>query len=293
MTEAPPRSARAIVVVAVSAGLVLTLVGLCVTVALGRQVPDELWVATSALIGALVGTLIPTPARAAAQAYVIRATRATKKAANQAARETAGRIANDPNQPTDSKKAAEAALIEVQAVTLPVRARAREIFRPETAGQSVDKLVDRYRSEAGYAARQAESYSPRATTAAPSEQYGYNRTRVEVHEAAAQEAEHEALRQLESADPKVVSARPGVRRWPFVVGVGTLLLVVLALLIAAGSIHARGCPLEVRGVTEACDSGVLQIGTTFLAVAAGIAGVLLGMLASAGTEPAARDASAT
>jgi hypothetical protein len=57
----PPMTPVGIALIAVGTGLVVFLAGVCVIVAVGKQVPSELWSTGSALSGGLLGILAPSP----------------------------------------------------------------------------------------------------------------------------------------------------------------------------------------------------------------------------------------
>jgi hypothetical protein len=62
----PPITQVGLALIAVGTGLVVFLAGVCVIVAVGKQVPGELWSAGSALSGGLLGILAPSPSSAVA-----------------------------------------------------------------------------------------------------------------------------------------------------------------------------------------------------------------------------------
>jgi hypothetical protein len=291
------RTSYSLAVVAVGTALVVVFAGAVVILALGRSVPQELWAAASALSGALVGILIPTPG--ARSARVADAAGVTKAAATSAARSAAATIAQHGAVREHAKLAAKAAVMAVKAV--PVQAKVKEMRDTSTSAEVNEEVIaifvrllqdsqDKLR-----AAQSAFDAGPQAggpdALALQTEVEKATATQT-VHAAAAAAATDASGTATEIAQSGLsgsASGAPSLSGSTILLLVGATLVLIaalaLAMLISSGTIHAASCPIASAGKTQSCDSNMLQIGTAVLALASAAGGTILGLFATPDGKP--------
>jgi hypothetical protein len=293
------RNSYSLAVVAVGAALVVLFAGAGVIVAVNRQVPQELWAAASALSGALVGILIPTPGRTPPGAGDIAdAVSVTQVAASNAARAAAAPIVRGAAQPAHSRQAAKAAVAAVRAA--PIAAKVQAARATGTPAEVIDDVIGIFAAQLHEAQVRVQA-AQNAAAAGPQpngpdaaglqtevEQANANQT---IHAAAAAAATHArgAAAAIAGGAPRLGAAAPKLTRQTFALimlaAFVLLLALVLALLISSGTIHAAGCPIAAGGKTQNCDSNLLQVGTAVLALASAAGGTLLGLFATPDGKP--------
>jgi hypothetical protein len=297
------RTSYSLAVVAVGVALVSLFAGAAVILAVGRSVPQEMWAAASALSGALVGILIPTPGRGAAAPDPVAAGANVSQAASLgAARSAAATITQDPQQPDGAKQAAMAAVAAVKAA--PVDAKVAQVRASSTPTEVVDEVIAIF---AGLLSGAEAQVRTAQTDQEADAQDGPDAPALEtelakaqatqtVHAAAAAAATESRGIATEIAAPAPsppASALSVFRSIGWTIAGAALAFVVLvgafvvALLVSKGTIHAVGCPIASAGKTQGCDSNLLQVGTALLSLASAGGGTLLGLFATPDGKPAA------
>jgi hypothetical protein len=138
-SQVESKTSYSLAVIAVGTALVVLFAGAGVIVAVGHQVPQELWAAASVLSGALVGILIPTPSGGGTD-HVASGARFTQRVASNAAHAKSVKINKDTNQSTPSKQAARAAVTTVRQA--PLAATLKKIRDASTpASEVIDSVI--------------------------------------------------------------------------------------------------------------------------------------------------------
>ena len=302
------RTSYSLAVLMVGIALVILFAGASVILALNHQVPQEFWAAASALSGALVGILIPTPRATPATDNASDAGRITQAAATNAARIAAQEIELDPAQSPAAKSAASAALTTVTQASAATTASdmVAKSATPEEIVDGVIELFAKSRNEAQTNANEAQSAYDTATDAEeqaePAVQQKVQTAQTEldsskaalsVHDAAADAASNAkgAATQIAASGAAAITKPPGIPKstvWIVVIiSIVLVLALALALIISLGVLHPSNCPLAAKGKTQDCDSNLLQVGTAVLSLASAAGGTLLGLFATPDGKPAA------
>jgi hypothetical protein len=302
------RTSYSLAVVAVGTALVALFAGACVIVAVGHEVPQQLWAAGSALSGALVGILIPTPGHAPSSSdYAADAASVTHAAATSAARDAAAAITEGPADPATKQAAKQAAAAVKDA---PVGAMIKRLAGGSTPADVIEQVIGmfgEFRDTAQHDVDAARAQLPAAAVlpgavvppgggphaAAVRARVAKTEATHAVQAAAATgaaNARHAAAAVANPSTPRATAAAFGVTPRTIlllaVAGVVLICAFVLAGLISSGQIHAAGCPIASGGKTQSCDSNLLQIGTAVLALASAAGGTLLGLFATPDGKPA-------
>jgi hypothetical protein len=275
MEKSEHLSVRSLAIIAIGAGMVVLFAGAAIIAAVGHGVPEQLWTIGTALSGALIGILIPSPRlRNSPTAQAATVATVTSAAATSAALDKAKEYADRP----DAQAAANEAAAQVAAAGDEVSARASKVAM---AGGTVDAMVRAAALVHANAAATTAGAAADAPTAA----------RASVLAAAAKAAT-DAGHAL--PDPPKGLSVPDLAK----------IIVPIVVLIVAGGIgiwlqhggyHPAHCTLTSAGnkpaglkQTPACEAPLLATAKALIALASAAGGALIGLFGS----PQSKDGSA-
>jgi hypothetical protein len=249
-------------IAAIGAALVALFIAAGLSGAFGHSIPTQLLTAGGALVGGLVGIVVPAPgaSRAAAGASVVHA------AAAKAAAAKAAEIAAGPTATPADVTAAQGAAQEVAAVTTPTSARARTAINAAIAQHAT-------------AAAQVTQAPTGAAGAAPASSAAARVKQAAADAATADETKQDAAAAA-SATPLDTILDGGKVVIPGIVFVGALWIGVA---MSDGSITYHNCHVYSalsQGQTEApCATQLFQAANALITLAATTAGTIVGLFA--------------
>jgi hypothetical protein len=276
-------SSVSLVIVFLGAAVVFFFIGVCVVAAVGEPVPTQLWGAGGAIIGALVGVLLPSPGRGATSAASTAAADAAHSAAVQAATNAGAQQPQIPevqtavSQALDSVRGARAQIHGINArLTQGSPPAAAAATAAQTTRLSLQSLVD----QALPAVRQAQS-DVKASRSLPADQRANKATALKAASAryaVLQAAATAATNQTDDATKAGVTAAKTVTK-PQIQAVSILGVLFVALLVA-------GIVLEVF-VNAKTHPNAADAGKTVLAIATSAGAALVALFAPEPQHPAA------
>lgn len=294
------RDSYSLAILSVGAALVVLFAGAAVIAAVGHQVPKELWAAASALSGALVGILVPSPKTKAdaAGSVPVAAAAVTHSAAVTAARVAAGDYANaDPAVRRAADSAADAVdSAGSQVAKAAISASVSQELATGVVGAAINvhqadldkanKALDAAQANvaAGGAGGmmgggQAAAQRAAAQRAAAQARVDVTQAAVDAANAARERAEEVARTSATIGSVSIIreSMKVILPLFVFLVALG------FGLAIAGGAIHPAGCALTSSSgnTVPACDSSLIQTSNELIALAAAAGGALIGLFANA------------
>jgi hypothetical protein len=269
-------------IIGLSAGIGLFLVGVSVVLAVGHEVPKELWAFGTSLGGGLLGVLVPSPqatpgAKTVAESTTVQSV--VGEAARKAASEVATEQAHAAPQPAPGQAAQPPDAVTAQANAAAADVNSEENLRRAQKAASTSPGLGASAVLGALHTQKANSLTTEAQQAGhtPVEQAGLL-AQARVYQAAATAASENST--VEAAKSAAAATPKGQASWSdYLTKLGPPTL-VLILTLGLGTLLVVG----VIAPAHAYQEQAIKEGNGLLALATAAAGALVGVLAPSPTQ---------